>query len=157
MSRLSDVIGKAIESNLRSDGTLDAAQAANSALGMLDAEDIDLLAGSELRRRIKEAMAKARRSTETQDVGQAFFPFPDIRLAHPLDLDGRKIKLTAEMREIEFRRVIAIREASVEADMVYLDKLREAYRTLKPVWDVAPDLTFSEACDVLMRVREGAA
>lgn len=154
MSRLSEVIAQVIDEQLTTDGTIIPARAALSALPMLDEEDISLLASAELRRKFKEAMSAARKSAERAVKGQCSFPFPDIRLAHALDLESRVVKLTSEMSEVEFNRVIDIRVKSIEADTAYLDKLVQARDELAPIWKSAPDLTFGEACEVFVRMTE---
>jgi hypothetical protein len=157
MSRLSEVIAQVIEDQLTTDGTIVPARAALSALSMLEEEDIGLLASAELRRKFKEAMTTARKSADTSSKGQSSFPFPEIRLAHALDLESRMIKLTSEMSEIEFNRVIDIRVKSIKDDTAYLDKLLQARDELAPIWKARPDLTFAEACEVFVQMTERGA
>jgi hypothetical protein len=157
MSRLSEVMSEVIEQQLTSSGTIVPAQAALAAMSMLDEDDIGLLASAELRRRFNGAMNTARRSIANSFKAQTSFPFPDIRLAHPLDIDNRVIKLTSEMSEMEFNRVIEIRVKSIADDTAYLDKLTQARDELAPIWKAQPDLTFSEACEVFQRLTEKVA
>jgi hypothetical protein len=157
MSRLSDVIAQVIEDQLTTEGTIVPARAAISALAMLEGDDIELLASAELRRKFKEAMVLARRSAGKANKAQSSFPFPDIRLAHALDIENRIIKLTSEMTEIEFNRVIDIRVKSIRDDTAYLDKLLQARDELAPIWKAQPDLTFAQACEVFVQMSERGA
>jgi hypothetical protein len=157
MSRLTEVMAEVIEQQLTAAGTIVPAQAASAALSMLDDDDIGLLASAELRRKFKAAMGQARESIANAVKAQTSFPFPDIRLAHSIDIDNRVIKLTSEMSEIEFNRVIDIRVKSIADDTAYLDKLLQARDELAPIWRAQPDLTFAEACEVFSRMTERAS
>lgn len=148
MSRLSDVIGRVIEETRDAFGRIDTNAAVMNARPMLDDDDCEVLIADALGKRIKDAATKASRSEAKRSPAQKSFPFPDLRVSHAIDIDGRYIKLTTEMTEMEFRRVIDIRRKQVEDDKAYLDILERAYRDVEPLWRAMPDATFGEVCRV---------
>jgi hypothetical protein len=153
MSRLNDVIAQVIEGEMQG-GAVSARACALKVVGMLEDDIVSHLACAELQKRIKQFMSKARKSAEETSASEPSFPFPDIRLAHALDDENRIVKLTHEMGVEEFDRVIAIREAGIKADAIYLNKLKAARRQLAPIWDENPDFTFGEACEVFVQTHE---
>ena len=82
---------------------------------------------------------------------QGHLPFA-LRQAHALDTDGRIIKRTSDLTELEFRRIIEIREKQIADDGAYLEELKNAYRTCRPVWDEHPDWTFAQVVAVASSV-----
>lgn len=149
MSRLSDVIGEVLADQIDAFGRLDVNSAVVAALPRLDEEDLEALARDALGRRIKEAVTrrvgKIMRDTFS---GQTELPFPNLKRAHAIDTEGRVMVLTEEMREMDFRRAIKIREDQLDADEAYLKELRVAFNSVKPIWVQYPDLTFGEICRI---------
>lgn len=153
MSRLSDVIGHVVEVGTDGFGRLDVHSAVALAVEMIDDEDRNTLVEEALGKRIKDAATKAKRAAANAASSQGAL-FADVRRAHALDTDGRIVKLTDEMTELEFKRVIEIRRKQIADDIAYLDVLEHAYLQVQPVWRAHPDETFGEVC---RRFAESAA
>jgi hypothetical protein len=75
---------------------------------------------------------------------------------YALDLEERSIKLTDEMVELEFLRLIGVRKASVERDLAHIAVLEDAHKALRPYWRRDPALTFKEATGLYLRDRAAA-
>ena len=154
MSRLNDLIAQVVEETMSAQGTVSARACALKVVGMLEDDVVSHLACGELRKRIKAFLEKAGKSAKTASAAQTSFPFPDIRLAHALDTEERVIKLTQDMTADEFDRVIAIREQSIKADAIYLNKLKSARSELAPFWAERPEWTFAAACEAFVEANE---
>lgn len=146
MSRLSDVIGQAIETEMDPFGRLDIPRAIAVALPLLDDDDRETLVSEALAKRIKDAACKTKKAIQGASSQQYKFPFPDLRHAHALDTDGREVILTEAMTEMQMRRLIGIRRKQVADDQAYLAVLEHAYQAVRPLWGVNPDWTFGQVC-----------
>lgn len=150
MSRLSDVIDRVVELETDTNGTLDVHRAVSAARPLLDADDTETLILEGLAKRIKDKVTRrARAVADEMDEAQNDLPFPDLRPAHAVDVDGRFVVNTVDMTEMQFRRVIEIRRKQLRDDRAYLDVLEQAYRQVEPIWRMHPDFTFRQVCRVL--------
>ncbi len=70
--------------------------------------------------------------------------------------DGKQIKRTNKLTQLEFSRAIKIREGQLEADKATLEALRRAYAAVKPDWDANPTLIFEEVYELYLRRRGGS-
>ena len=151
MSRLSDVIGRVVELESGPEG-IDLHHAVSVARPMLDEEDVETLICEALTKRIKDAATRGRMDAmRAADNAQSELPFPDLRVRHAVDLEGRRLVNTEDMTEMQFRRVIEIRRKQLKDDRSYLDVLEQAYRQIEPIWRAHPDLTFGQACRICVQ------
>ncbi len=148
MSRLSDVISEACAEARDADGTTVVWNAVNVARGRLDDDDRLILVDEALARRCKAVAERGKRSVKQaaeRPSGIASL-FPDLRQGYALGTDEKVVKETASLSEVEFRRLIAIREKQVEDDRAHLEVLRLAFETVTPIWQAHPDWTFGDCC-----------
>jgi len=149
MSRLSDQIQKAIDIHVGKDGRLDLHAAIETVCSGLDFSKIESLGKLEIGRRLKAAMERGAASARTKaETRQYSLPF-DLKDAHALDDEGRKIVLTRSLLRSEFERVIEIRQRQIVADSAYLKRLQDALLAATPIWDRHPDWTFGQVCEAL--------
>jgi hypothetical protein len=120
-----------------------------------DDEATDQCIREALGKRIKDVATRRDRKPPGSDSETEPLLF-DLRPRHALDTDGRTIKTTRAMTQLEFTRVREIRRQTIINDEGYLKQLDEAAAALAPIWDLYPDLTFGEAEDLYRRQR-GAA
>lgn len=157
MSRLSDVIGRVVELE-SGPGGIDLHHAVSVARPLIDDEDVEALICEALTKRIKDHATRVRLEAQgVADSPQTQFPFPDLRIRHAVDLEGRRLVNTEDMTEMQFRRVIEIRRKQLADDRKYLDLLEQAYRELEPIWREHPDFTFRQVCRVLVSQARTAA
>lgn len=158
MSRLSDVVNEACAEARDGFGRTVVQQAVAFARGRLDEDDRDTLVDEALARRCKTVAEKARKSVRAAAAEANLVDmFPDLRAGYALDNEERVVKETASLSELEFDRIIAIREKQVEDDTSHLEHLRAARATAKPLWTVHPDWTFGDCCAALRGGERGAA
>lgn len=127
------------------DGTLDRKAAITAAVPMVMKDDalVEQLIRSALSKRIKDSVCGAAERVER--CGQhSFF---DLRPAHALGDNESHIKETRSLTRIEFQRLIALREAQVDADVAYLKRLRAAAESTSPVWDAHPEWLWGQVED----------
>ena len=150
MSRLSDVIGRVVELESGPEG-IDLRHAVSVARPMLDDDDVEALVCEALTKRIKDAATRGRmEASRAVETTQSELPFPDLRVRHAVDIEGRRLVNTEDMTEMQFRRVIEIRRKQIKDDTAYLEVLENAYLHVAPVWRQHPDLSFGQACRKLL-------
>lgn len=149
MSRLSDLILQVVSEERDGTGRVDIHHAIGTARDRIDDQDRDTLVDEALGKRLKEAAAKGRKSAERRTSSQMTLLFPGLRDAHAIDIDGRFVKQTDQMTELEMRRVIEIRRTQIDHDRAYLKILEAAYDDVRPFWTASPDKTFGEVCQDL--------
>jgi len=150
MSRLSDVISRVVELEDGPNG-IDLHRAAAQARALIDSEDAEALIIEALVKRIKSQATRTRRDEVGSALkGDPVLPFPDLRVRHALDEDGRWLVETGKMKEHQFRRLIDIRRKQLNDDWSYLKVIEDAYQRAVPIWREQPGLTFDEVCAVLI-------
>lgn len=148
MSRLNDVISQAIDTVRDARGRVNVHSAVEIALGLIDDEDGDTLIRAALSERIKRAAERGTKAIETaaaEPLQGALFK--DLRRAYALDEEGRVVKSTDDLTQLEFERIIRIREQSIESDLAHLKILRQALITVRSLWSSHPDWTFAQVCN----------
>ena len=156
--RLNDVIAHLIEEYERPGAGIDMHAATEAGVRMVkgDDETLESLVREALYKRIKGACTNARRRAETSDANVRQPALFDLRTRHALDTEGRYIKRTEDLTQIEFRRLIEIRRQQLEADKAYLDELEKAEAALRPIWTRHPEYTYGEAEQAYMAGRMAA-
>lgn len=149
---LSSIIGRAIELNTRL-GITYQRKAVAAAVELLrsDAEATDearYIAASKL---IHDQATRVMRHMPDGRQGSFFA----LRERYALDVEARVFKDTERLSELEFDRIIAIREKQLADDAVHLDRLREARRELAPIWREYPNKTFGGVEAIYLRRRGG--
>jgi hypothetical protein len=81
--------------------------------------------------------------------------FPGLRTHYAVDTEGRVLKQTGLLSQLEFDRVIAIREKQVADDAAHLKVLKDARADLRGLWNANPALTFSQV-EALFRRSQAA-
>lgn len=154
MLRLSDVISKAVNS-VNIGGRIDTKDAVSEAKSHLDGDMRDLLVVEALSKRIKQAVCKLRRNETKVVSAQHSFSFPDLRYAYALDIDGQYIKDTDQLSQLEFCRLIEIREKQLADDSAHLAVLRKAYDSVLPFWET--EMVFGEVESAYRQAQDQAA
>lgn len=151
MSRLNDVLSEAVEAKRSYDGSVDLHDAYKMVDGTFERDDEVILIKEASLIRMKDIASRGRSAILKQSAGQGEFPFPNIRRGHAIDTNGHRIKNTESMLEVEFARLIEIREEQIKNDQAYLDDLRDAFNACKPYWREHPAWTFGRVCEEMMR------
>jgi hypothetical protein len=147
MSRLSDLIAEVADGLREQSAAVTIHDVVAETRGRVDDDDRAQLIDEALAERAKRYLVRARgAANDTVGAGQGALPF-GLQAAYPVDLDGRQIKSTRHLTRVELRRVIAIREASVQADQAKLHDLRLAEVATAPYWDADPALLFGDVID----------
>jgi hypothetical protein len=154
MSRLSDLITDAVES-ARVNGAVIVHNVASSIIEKLDPADRDQITFEGLCRRIKAAAERGRAEVLASAGKQAELPF-NLPRSYAIDINDRTVKLTRELTEIEVRRVIAIRESSIAADLKSVAEIKRAYDAVKPIWRDQPGLLFGDVLDMAAKSEQAA-
>jgi hypothetical protein len=148
---LSSIIGRAIDLNtIRGITFQKKAVAAAVELLRSDDEATDearYVAASKL---IHDHATKALRQFTNGDRQGSFF---DLRARYALDVDARVFKDTELLSELEFDRIIAIREKQLADDAEHLNRLLAAKRQLAPIWREYPDKAFGEVEKIYVQRR----
>jgi hypothetical protein len=148
MTRLSDKINEAVVSSYDG-GALDRTLAVSKARALIDDDDRDILVEEALQVRVKTAATSAKNSLRSQATRRNQFAlFPDLHRGYAIDHTGEQIKLTDALSRTEFKRVIAIRCLSIEADQKHLKALEDAEAAVAPLWDRYPFKSFGEICEL---------
>jgi hypothetical protein len=77
-------------------------------------------------------------------------PF-DLREGYVLEGGTVEMKRTRYVTQREFAGLIRLRRKSWTADGKHLDRLAKVYDTLRPIWDIDPEMTYEEACAIYVR------
>ena len=155
MSRLSDRVNEAVES-AREGGAIVVHTVASGILSDLSSEEIEQVALEGLCRRVKTAASSGKAQVLRAAKGeQAELPF-NLARSYAIDIGDRVVKFTRELTQLEVARVIAIREASIEADGRSLTEIKAAYEAAQPVWDNNPEWLFGQALDAAVKLRAAA-
>lgn len=149
--QLSNIVGRAIDLNTIM-GVTYQKKAVAAAVELLRSDDeatdeARYVAASKL---IHDQATKAMRRIAENGKQGSFFA---LRERYALDVDARVFKDTDRLSELEFDRIIAIREKQLEDDAVHLDRLKEARREVAPIWREYPDKTFGEVEAIYLRRR----
>lgn len=96
-----------------------------------------------LKIRIKKQVCKTHKQTREDDDEEPRLTGFDLHSGYALDVADKYIKRTQELTELEFLRIITIREEQLVDDSRHLSVLRKAYDTVKPFWQV--EMNFGEA------------
>lgn len=151
MSRLNDIVSEVIVATQDSDGSIPTQRAVMLGVPLVkkDDEAVDQCIAEALAIRIKNVATRERNKTGSgpADHEDLF----GLRPRHALDVDGRVLKATHALTRIEFERIRQIRRDSLTADEAYLALLDNAAAVVSPVWNVHPELTFGEVCDLLRK------
>jgi hypothetical protein len=149
MSRLSD-LANSIVAGSDMFGRMDTHKAIEEAMPRLVDEDKDTLAREALWNRVNNAAAKLKRTMKLSGMQEpaSLSLFPDLNPRYSVDVDGRQIVLTDSLSQMEFRRVIDIRQKQIKADSAHLKVLEDAYKAVSPFWDANPEFSFGEICRV---------
>ncbi|WP_038384986.1 hypothetical protein [Bradyrhizobium elkanii] len=148
MSRLSEKVHDAVAAHIDG-GVYDRHGAIQTVRAALEDDDRAILIDEALAIRVKNACVNSKKSA----VAQAAVPaqivmFPDLHGGYPIDGDGTRVKQTVALSRIELRRVIEIRRAQIKKDQAHLALLEQAETTVGPLWDIHPDMTFGEICEL---------
>ena len=149
MSRLSDAINKTVEAEMTDEG-FDASLVAPALWETLDEESQKSVGIEGLTKRLKSAADKiARRAIKTMSSSQGELPF-NFPGAVAMDTDGRRIKLTMKLREVEFRRAIEIRRKQLHDDEKVLKEFEAAAKAFAPYWKSHPDWTVEQCVNAIV-------
>lgn len=147
MSRLSDVINRAIDEVRDPRGAVDIHAAAAFSRPLLDEEDCEYLISEALCKRIKHLAQKSGKAIEdAASLAPTEMLFPDLRPAYAIDIEGSIVKATDSLSMLEFRRLISIREKQAADDLAHLDVLRFAFTRVSALWSANPEWTFGQVC-----------
>lgn len=147
--QLSNIVGRAIDLNTIM-GVTYQKKAVAAAVDLLRSDDeatdeARYVAASKL---IHDQATKAMRRIADNGKQGSFFA---LRERYALDIDARVFKDTDRLNELELDRIIAIREKQLADDGEHLDRLKEARRELKPIWQEYPDKLFGEVEAIYQR------
>lgn len=157
MSRLNELASQAIIETDLATGERDIRRAASRVVDQADADEVKALA-FEGARRLCAKLARSIGPTAERSkriAGQTEL-FPELWQSYAIDAAGTTTKLTGNLSQVEFRRIIAMREKQIDDDARHLRFLREAYRTVAPIWDNNPDWSFGQCCADYARRRAAA-
>ena len=159
MSALNDIIGRVIDECDAPDG-IDTHRAVDIAFPLViaDEEARDQIIREGLWKRIKDQATRALRRLQADGNAQdeQLDLFGQLKRRYALDIDGRRIKNTADLSRLEFRRLIAIREQQIEQDTAHLKVLRDVESAVSLVWDILPDQSLGRVMAVYLAKREAA-
>ncbi|HTI83040.1 MAG TPA: hypothetical protein VL614_21520 [Acetobacteraceae bacterium] len=149
--QLSNIIGRAISLNTVM-GVTYQKKAVAAAVDLLrsDEEATDEARYVAASRMIHDQATQAMRRIAKDNGQGSFF---ELRERYALDIDARVFKDTERLSELEFDRIIAIREKQLEDDAAHLNRLKEAKRELAPIWREHPDKLFGEVEAIYLRRR----
>ena len=157
MSQLSDLISQAISETEKGDGVRDYRAAAFLVVERADEDGINRLAHRGAMQLCKKAAEKqgpaARRVTTSRGQTEMF---PNLHIGYAVDLESNTIKRTGNLNQMEFMRIIGIREKQISDDAAHLQQLRDAYDAVRPIWSTHPHWTFDECCFELAARREAS-
>lgn len=115
---------------------------------MADPDALVILVDEGLARRLTQVATRQLKLMEETAANEGrqrdLFAAFGLRPRYALDSDDRIIKRTDWLTRDEFRSLIDLREQQLVADLGHLDKLRQAERTLRRLWNQNPELTFGE-------------
>jgi len=143
MSRLTETMHEIADRHFELRNCLNVHEAARELMQQADEEEREQFAFSEVCRRFKAISCRARAAAKDDTETQADLPFSELRKAYAIDLDDRIIRPTEQLTQLEFRRIIEIREQQVIADRKHLEELKRVYSSLSPYWDRNPDWTLA--------------
>jgi hypothetical protein len=155
---LSDIIDTAITLNTKN-GTTDQPKAQKTAIAKLkhDAGATREAVVIAVRKLIHDRATRHMRGIAGKGGGdgrqQSLF---GLRERYALDVDARVIKDTDQLREAEFKRIIAIREEQLIADTRHLDSLKTAWAEVGPIWKKHPNKLFGEVEQIYISRRRAA-
>ena len=150
MSQLSETINKAVELAMSSDG-FDATELAPQVWDDLDGDSQKICGIGDVTRRLKDAANKfAKREAKALASAQMDLPFKNLPGVVALDLEGRKIKPTLSLKQIEFERARAIRKKQLEDDKRILDDFDAFEVAARPHWLKHPDWNVGQVIDAIM-------
>jgi hypothetical protein len=159
LSALNDIIGRVIDECDAPDG-IDTHRAVDIAFPLViaDEEARDQIIREGLWKRIKDQATRALRRLQADGNAQdeQLDLFGQLKRRYALDIDGRRIKNTADLSRLEFRRLIAIREQQIEQDTAHLKVLRDVESAVSLVWDILPDQSLGRVMAVYLAKREAA-
>jgi hypothetical protein len=149
--QLSSIIGRAISLNTVMGVTFQK-KAVAAAVDLLRSDDeaTDEARYVAASRMIHDQATQAMRKVASDTRQGSFFA---LRERYALDIDARVFKDTERLSELEFDRIIAIREKQLADDAVHLNRLKEAKRELAPIWREHPDKLFGEVEAIYLRRR----
>ena len=157
MSQLSDLVSQAIIETEKGDGVRDYRAAASLVVERADEDGINHLAHRGAMQLCKKAAEKqgpaARRATTSRGQTEMF---PNLHIGYVVDPESNTIKMTGKLNQMEFMRIIGVREKQIFDDAAHLQQLRDAYDAVRPIWSTYPHWTFDECCFELAARREAS-
>lgn len=118
----------------------------------LTSDEISDLLDDVLYQRAKKAATKGKKKLDkflakakTGDM------FPGIERGYVLDIGGNYAKDADDLTEMEFKRIIQIRQDQLAADKQSLDALEAAYGACAPIWREHPTWLFGQCKAELAR------
>lgn len=158
MTAYSDIINKTVEQAMSADG-FDPAVHAPKVFKLIGKEDRERTSIATIAKDLKAAANEiAKRAIRQQETAQMAFGFFKLPGAVALDLEGRKIKFTRSLTQIEFQRAARIRVDHHRASGEAIKEFDAAEEAVRPYWQKHPNWTFGECLDQLVKDKsKGAA
>jgi len=147
MSALTDICREAyVECEVYREG-VSTAKAVDAAMPRVMADPVALENAARIGvdRTVTEIATRQKRADRKKGGGQ-FDMFEEfgLRPAYAIDTNGRKLKYTGWLTQMEYLRIMQIRRDQLEADGAHLDTLEKTYQQIKPFWDANSHLMFDE-------------
>ena len=160
MSLLSDRMKKSLIDHRDGYGRYDLRAVVVEVKADLSKAEISDLLDDVLYQRAKKAATQGKKGLENSAKKRARAAydepdlFPNLQQAYALGEDI--VKDTDALRQLEFERVIKIREKQLEDDAESLNELRVAKSAADPIWLMHPNWTFGQCKAELKRRAVGA-
>lgn len=150
MTAYSEIINKTVEAAMSADG-FDPAVHAPKVFRLIGKEDRERTSIATIARDLKSAANEiAKRAIRQQETAQMAFGFFRLPGAVALDLEGRKIKFTRSLSQMEFQRAAKIRVDHHKASGEAIKEFNAAEEAVRPYWRQHPEWTFGQCLDQLV-------
>jgi hypothetical protein len=96
-------------------------------------------------RTVSEIATRQKRVARKMGQGQYdMFEEFGLHSAYAVDTNGRKLKYTGWLTQMEYLRIMQIRRDQLDADAKHYSVLEATYERIRPIWDANPHLMFDE-------------
>lgn len=140
---LGKIVAEAIEAN-EAEGTINRQGAISAAVPQVlaDEEMTEMCVRGHLSKLITSSSRKRNREAAEADPCQ--IGLFGLRDSYVLGDEEGNIKRTESLSRIEFESIIRVRQKSVNDDIIHLNRLQEAARVTRPIWDEHPDWSWGQ-------------
>lgn len=152
--RLSNIVHNAIELNTLAGVTMQQkAAAAALSVAASDDEAIEDALQISIAKLVHDLSTKAmRKRPDDSRQGSLFL----LHERYAIDAEARVIKDTEKLTQLEFQRIMALRQKQIEDDTRHYEMMVRAYNEVAPIWSEFPEKLFGEVEGIWLARRDAA-